>query len=106
MEVARAHALPIESLRLGWSGYGRLPGSHHRKRAKGTTPLHQLAIGAECYFLARAGGAEVPDHRDLVGMRIRQRLEQNGIHCTEDGCAGAYSESQREDSNQREAWFL
>src|ERR1044072_5306670 len=102
MEVARTHALPIESLWLGWSSHGRLPWPHHGDRVEGTIPLHYLTIAAERYGDARALRVVVRDHHDLAGMWIRQRLEQNGVHHTEDRRAGADAQRQGERSNNGE----
>src|SRR5262245_33210816 len=105
-EVARAHALTIESLGLGPAGQRRLPGSHHRERFEGTTPLPQLAVCAEGYFLPRAAGAVVPNRREPVGMRKWERLEQNRIHRAEDRRAGADAQTERQRGDQREAGIL
>ena len=65
-------------------------------------PRRQLAIGMKRYVGARAL-EDIPDHHDPAGMRIRQRLEQNGIHRTEDRGAGADAQRQRECADGRKA---
>jgi hypothetical protein len=74
-EVARAHALTVESLGLGRPSHRRLPGPHHGERVEGAAPLDQLAVRAERDVQAGAVGAPVPDRHDPAGVRVRQRLE-------------------------------
>src|ERR1041384_8690110 len=106
MEVARGHALPFESLGLGWPGHGRLPWPRHGNYVEGATPLHQFTISAEGYGDLRALRALIRDHHDLAGMRIRQRLEQNGIHRAEDRRASADAQRQGERRHDRGGGML
>ena len=99
-EVARAHALPVESLGLVCAAHGRLPCLHHGHRLEGTAARRQLAIGVKCDVGARAL-EDIPDHHDPAGMRIRQWLKQNGVHRAEDGRAGADAQRQRDRADGR-----
>ena len=95
MEVARAHALPLETFRLVRSGHGRLPGFELGDRVERAIPFRESAIHAERSSVARPVAARLHDNRDPVGMRVRRRLEQNGVHRTEYRGASADSQRQR-----------
>ena len=103
MKVSRAHALPLQSFRLGRAGYGRLPGFHHRHRFKRAAPLQQFAIGVECHVETRALAAKVRNHHDSAGVRIRQRFEQDGVHRAEDRRRGSDAQGQRKCRDRCEA---
>jgi hypothetical protein len=46
------------------------------------------------------------DHHQPVRMRVRQRLEQDGIHRTEDGGRCANAERQRKNADERKTWIV
>ena len=48
----------------------------------------------------------MPDPHELVGVRIRQRLDQHGVDDAEDRRGRADAERQREDRSDGEGWLL
>jgi hypothetical protein len=101
-EVARAHALSLEPLRLARASHARLPGLHHRNRIEGPAPLRHFAIGVERHVVAGAV-EDVPQHHDPAGMRIGQRIEQNRLHRAEDGRARSDAERQNQNRSHGKA---
>ncbi len=63
-------------------------------------PRHVLGDGIR---IADAGAKLAAELHDSVGLRVRQRLEEDSIHDREDRCVGADAEGQRRQSNGGEA---
>src|SRR6185437_2052036 len=97
--------LSVEPLGLSCSRHGRLPGLEYGKRIEGTVPFKEFAIIVETYVRARAL-KDAPNHHDSFWMRIRQRLEQNGIHRAENCSVRANSQSQSQRGHRRESGRL
>ncbi len=80
VEVAGAHPLALEELRLGRAGHRRPPGPEHGDPVEGARALLELGVHAVGALLAPAGIVRLPDHGDAPGAKIRQRLEQDRVH--------------------------
>ena len=90
-EKVGADPLTGEPLRLAVSNHRRLPRFERGDRLEHPAPLRELAIRAERHISRLALRAGIRDHRDALGVRVRQRFEQDWIDRAEDrrGCADA-----------------
>ena len=96
LEVAGAHSLPVEALRLHALGERGQPGLHHRKGNERSAALDELTVGPERHAGGRPIAAHVPNRRDALGMRIRQRIQQDGFDGAEYRRDGADAQPQRD----------
>src|SRR5262249_5666371 len=94
-EATHAHTLPLQSFWSIRAGDGGLPWLQHGERVERTTPLNEGAIGAKRPLDSPAVLALLPDHHHPVRMRIRQRLEQDGVNSAEDRRTGPDAQRQR-----------
>ena len=69
-----------------------LPGLHHGQRIERRSSKLQLAEGTEGDAGGRPVSADFRQLRQLLGLRIRERLEQDGIDGAEDRGGGADTE--------------
>jgi hypothetical protein len=66
-------------------------------------PVEEVGIGGG--VLQGVGCSRVDGH-EAVGLRIRQRVQQDTVDDREDGCIDADAQAERRDGDEREARIL
>ncbi len=103
VEVARADALPLESLRLESARERRLPRPRHGERLERAAARENLPEGSERRGEPRAIPAVIPHRDEPPGARVRKGLEEDRMHGAEDRRARPDAEREGEDGGRREA---
>src|ERR1700737_909440 len=106
MEAVGADSLAVKPFRGVRAAEGRLPRFHYGDCFQGTAALRQFAISVESLGDAGPVLPGVPDHEDAARLRVRQRLEQDGIDRAKDGRRAANAERQYHDDRRGEARSL
>jgi hypothetical protein len=103
VKVTGAHALTIETFRLGRSGQRRSRWSHHCERFERASALGHFPEAAEGDRQARAVGAVVPDGDDSMRIRIRKAVEEDRLGGAEHGATRTDSQRERGDDDGSES---
>ncbi len=103
VEVVPAHADGRHPLRLAARDQRRHPRAHHRELLEAAAPLAPVEHGREADVAREPLGVAIADGHEPLGIRIRQRAQEDGVDHGEDGGVGADAERQRDQRRGGEA---
>src|SRR5450432_1336674 len=107
-KVAKTAIDPLDT--LGLSGAGQILATlkdrgHIFKYTRSRLQVIQFGLGKPDVPQSYAGLVN-EDSYQTIGIAVRQRTQQHGIHDAENGGVRAHAQSQRQDSHDRDRGFL